>query len=337
MRTSLKYFILASIILMTFCTNASERKMKPERKALVFITGIDQDNNTYYTNAKTHFINGNYQMIEDLYSLSEVLNWIRLHYDGNIYKDIHIVSHSNPWYGLSMMTTKDGDRITESTLGSALDRDLISPLERHVLSEDAKIIFHACGLGKNTNLLKLLKHAITVNLSIPIYASEEFNVFGGKYEGHYLAKTYYGFYPTAQSPGPRQLAQEFKIKYPEVEADWESILKTRTEQLSGAMYTYKFNIPVEWEFQFEDITEIPEFGSKEDIMDWIQGIDELTSTLQTLNIPIEKYRWVTRIKDHSLFIKGKTTVLCVMQPIMSDNNMTTYLPVDIESEHYAKL
>ena len=298
----------------------SKKPFQPKQKRdVVFIAGFDEGNNTYYANAKAHFSTAHYQVVDNVHALAGILDWLQLHYYKTMYNNVHIVSHSNPWRGLSMLTTTHGERITEHTLKNALNSNAIIPLSTDVLNNNTKIIFHSCGLGKNKSLLKLLKTSFTNNTNISIQASEYFNVFGGKYASHYLAKTYYGYYPTAQSPGPRALAKEFKTNYPEVKANWETVLKTRTEQLPGEMYTYKFNIPIEWEFEFEDQADIPNFKSKQELMDWILELDELKTVITQFNIPIEKFRWRSKTKNNTLTIKGKTTVLCVLQPLETSN------------------
>lgn len=312
-------------------------KTTQKQQPLVFIAGFDEGDNTYYTNAKNYYSNQYCQVVEEAQSLAAVLDWLRLHYDANIYGDIHIVSHSNPWRGLSMKTTNEGKRITEETLAEALQLKELVPLTPNFLRKGTKIIFHSCGLGANKELLESLKKAVALDAEIELYASEFFNVFGGKYAGHYLAKTYYGYYPTAHSPGPRALAMEFKQQYPNVQADWEAILKTRAEQLPGELYTYRFNIPVEWEFEFEDKADIPNFNNKQEIMDWISEDENLYNTVKAFNIPIEKFRWLTKVRGNTLYIKGKTTVLCVMQPIMKNNAKQEYSPVVINENSYTKV
>lgn len=322
--------------IIAFARNHKVETEVQQKQAIVFIAGFDEGDNTYYTNAKNYFSNAHYQVIDDVQAFAEILNWIRLHYDNSMYGDIHIVSHSNPWRGLSMKTFNEGERITEVTLQEAVHNKKIIPLASNIVSHETKIIFHSCGLGKNKTLLASLKKAFTHNSSVKIYASEHFNVFGGKYAAHYLAKTYYGYYPTAHSPGPRTLASEFKRNYPTIKADWETVLKTRTEQLQGEMYTYRFNIPVEWEFEFEDKADIPDFTNKQEIMDWISESDDLLNTIKAFNIPIEKFRWLTRVRGNTLTIKGKTTVLCVMQPVMKSDKKE-YLPINIKGASYTKL
>jgi hypothetical protein len=310
-----------------------EQKTQP----LVFIAGFDEGDNAYYTNAKNYFNNQYCQVVEEVQSLAEILAWLRLHYDADMYSDIHIVSHSNPWRGLSMKTSRENDRITSETLEDALQLKEIEPLAVNFLKKGTKIIFHSCGLGANTALLKDLKKAFTADVNIPLYASEFFNVFGGKYTGHYLARTYFGYYPTAHSPGPRALAKEFKKNYPTVEVDWETVLKTRAEQLPGDMYTYRFNIPVAWEFEFEDTADIPNFKNTQDIIDWISEDETLRSIINEFRIPIEKFRWLTKVRGNTLFINGKTTVLCVMQPIMKAHAQHEYSPVVINGISYTKV
>ena len=335
MRT-LWILLLCCCSVSAFAGTDTQKEQITTPKSLVFIAGFDEGDNTYYSNAKKYFSNENCQIIEDVHSLAEIVNWLRLHYDDSYYSDIEIVSHSNPWRGVSLKTSPEGERITELNLTEALHTKKIVPLAENFLPEDTKIIFHSCGLGSNKKLLKSLKSAFTADTNIQLYASEYFNVFGGKYAAHYLAKTYYGYYPTAHSPGPRTLANEFKQKYPTVKADWETVLKTRAEQLPGELYTYRFNIPVEWEFEFEAASDIPNFSNKQEIMDWISENEELANTLKKFNIPIEKFRWLTKVRGNTLFIKGKTTVLCVMQPAMETNNKE-YAPIDIHTESYTKV
>lgn len=333
----LSFIVCFCCAVLAFAGTDTALQNTKKRQPLVFIAGFDEGDNSYYKNAKNYFVNQHFQVVEEAQSLAEILVWLRLHYDANVYGDIHIVSHSNPWRGLSLKVTSESDRITTATLEDALQTNEIVPLDNNFLRKDTNIIFHSCGLGTNTVLLQCLKKAFTNDRNIPLYASEFFNVFGGKYAAHYLAKTYYGYYPTAHSPGPRALAMEFKKKYPNVKADWETVLKTRTEQLPGDLYTYRFNIPIEWEFEFEDSADIPNFRNTQEIIDWISEDEQLLSTINAFNIPIEKFRWLTKVRGNTLSIKGKTTVLCVMQPIMKQHAQHEYSPVIVNGISYTKV
>ncbi|GGG47006.1 hypothetical protein GCM10010976_18070 [Bizionia arctica] len=292
-------------------------------ESIAFIAGFDEDDNRYYDNAKNYFQAKNIQVVDSLFSIAEIISFLNKN-SNKTFKNIHIVSHSNSWLGMSLKTIKNGERITVESLSHAKNN---MPLLKDDFNSDAQIVFHSCGLGENKELLEALKRLfVTQNSSQTpkIIASSFFNVFGGKYAGHYLAKPYYGYYPTAGSPGPLALSKEFEASYPNTNIDWFTALKTREETNLGQVYSYKFNIPVVWEFTFNDPTEIPELTDREAIMDWVSESPEMASVILKLNIPIEKYRWKSDIHGNKLSIKGKTTVLCVLEPILQENDATEY-------------
>ncbi|MWW23553.1 hypothetical protein [Algibacter lectus] len=291
-----------------------------QTESIVFIAGFDEGDNTYYTNAKNYFEAQDIQVVDHLFSIEEIISFLNKT-AGKTYDKIHIVSHSNPWLGMSLKTTRKGERITVETLSQSKNN---MPVLKYGINNSTEIVFHSCGLGENKALLQALKQVFTTGESPKIIASSYFNVFGGKYAGHYLAKPYYGYYPTAESPGPAALSKDFKASYPETKIDWFTALKTRKETGLGGIYSYKFNIPVEWEFTFNDKSEIPRFSDRDAIMDWVSESSEMATILFNLNIPIEKYRWKSEIRGNKLLIKGKTTVLCVLQPILQKDDATEY-------------
>ena len=305
-------------------------QMDNANRSIVFIAGFDEGDNTYYTNAQRYFEGMQIQVIDNFFSIEEILTYINQKEKNQIhFEEIHIVSHSNAWLGMSLKTTKNGNRITVKTMQNAKRENKIPALQNGISSE-TKIIFHSCGLGENQALLQELKNTFTTEEVPNVYASTFFNVFGGKYAGHYLAKPYYGYYPTAESPGPAHLSKEFKSAYPETQIDWFTALKTRHESAIGEAYSFKFNIPVDWEFSFDDVSDIPKLEDSDAIMDWVSGSQEMAEVLLELNIPIEKYRWRSKIQGNKLVIKGKTTVLCVLAPILHQDDTNEYRNVRLE-------
>ena len=306
---------------------ASPSKIELIQKSIVFIAGFDDSDNTYYTNAKRYFDKKEIQIVEGLYSIDEIVKYLNRAGEQQIhFKEIHIVSHSNAWLGMSLKTTETGERITLKTLQNAIQENSIRTIANSATSV-SKIIFHSCGLGENQELLQELKNTFGAK---QVYASTYFNVFGGKYSDHYLAKPYYGYYPTAESQGPAHIAKEFKQDYPHLNIDWFTALKTRQESAFGKAYSFKFNIPVDWEFTFDSVDDIPTLEDKDAIMDWISESPEMAEVLYKLNIPIEKFRWRSSIQGKKLIIKGKTTVLCVLAPILQSNDENEYQNVTVE-------
>lgn len=300
----------------------SKSNIKP--RSVVFIAGFDEGDNTYYGNAKTYFEAKDMILVDDLFSVEEIIRWLNQNSKPEKpYDEIHIVSHSNPWLGMSLKTSKNGKRITLNTLQEENTQNKLALVE-HAIADETKFIFHSCGLGENEALLGALKLLFTNDKTPKVYASSYFNVFGGKYAAHYLARPYYNFYPTAESPGPAALSKEFKQKYDSLDIDWRTALKNRHETTSGEAYSYKFNIPVDWEVTFDSKTDIPELNDKDSIMDFVSESSEMAATLYELNIPLEKYRWKSEIRGNTLLIKGKTTVLCVLKPILDSNDTNEY-------------
>lgn len=305
-------------------------KIENANKSIVFIAGFDEGENTYYANAQRYFEGIQMQVINTLFSIEEIIIYINQEENNQIYFDeIHIVSHSNAWLGMSLKTSKNGNRITLKTLQKAKKENKIPDL-RNGITNDTKIILHSCGLGENQALLQEFKNTFATAQAPRVHASSFFNVFGGKYAGHYLAKPYYGFYPTAESPGPTHLSKEFKTTYPETQIDWFTALKTRHESSIGEAYSFKFNIPVDWEFSFDNVSDIPNLEDREATMDWVSESQEMAEVLLELNIPIEKYRWKSKIQGNKLVIKGKTTVLCVLAPILQQDDRNEYRNVRVE-------
>jgi len=327
-----KFNLLFILIVLLACKKATIQKTaktsilaientnKPE--SIVFIAGYDKGDNTYYKNAKNYFEAQKINVIDHLFSVAEIITFLNQK-EQKIYDKIHIVSHSNPWLGMSLTTTKKGERITLEALLKAQEENKI-PILNNGANNTTKIIFHSCGLGSNKALLQKVQQLFKTEESPQIIASSFFNVFGSKYAGHYLAKPYYGYYPTAESPGSIRLSKDFKDAYPTIDINWLTALKTRRETSLGEVYSYKFNIPLDWEFTFNDVSEIPKLDDKEAIMDWISESSEIASIIYKLNIPIEKYRWRSSVKGNKLYIKGKTTVLCVLEPILQENDTTEY-------------
>ncbi|MCK7589672.1 hypothetical protein M0G43_03725 [Subsaxibacter sp. CAU 1640] len=320
---NLKLTLLAFLTLIVSCENDEPENVtqqidKIEMQSVVFITGIDEDDNTFYKNAKTHFKQQQLTIVEDVSSIEDVILWLNAHYDGKNYDNIHIVSHSNAWRGIALRTCEDGERITFKSLKS-----VSFPKFENGVSDETNIIFHSCGLGANKDLMKALKIVFSSDVKPNLYASEFFNVFGGKYASHYLAQPFYVFYPTAHSPGNITLSDEIAHSYPSVSIDWLTALETRKETEAGVPYSYRFNIPVNWDIIFDDVSDIPELTSADDIMDFILENEDLSMALYELGIPMDKFRWDSISLENVLTIKGKTTVLCVLNPVMD-----TYVPAE---------
>ncbi|QTD38240.1 hypothetical protein JL193_02735 [Polaribacter batillariae] len=295
----------------------TKEKAVTYRKPIVFIAGFDKGNETFYTAARNYFKEKGLQVIDGQYSLEEIITWLNGNANQNLYSEIHIVNKSNPYKGMNLETVIRGEKITAETLRKTITQGTLPKL-KNVVNNNSKIVFHASGLIENTDLIQTLKDAFHTKEMPKVIASPYHTIFGGKFSNHYLAKPFYVFYPTANSPGKMDLSKEIAKKYPEEkEIDWYDALNNEEERYVGEAYTTQFSIPVVWKFDFFNTdNEMPKFTMQEEVMDWIETHSELMAELNKLNISIEKFRWNWSVKNNTLVIRGRTTGLCVLKPLI---------------------
>jgi len=344
MNTSIKLSVVAIAIAFVGCNKTSEKKetvtipisseiatvtsstfedAKESGRSVVFIAGIDTGNKTYYADAKTFFETKNNEIVETAYSLQEIILWLNINSGKKQFSEVHIVTN-NKMSQVQLETTIKGKTLSSLSIKESIEEGLLPKLD-NVLKNNAKVIVHSSGLGSNTALIDEFKEVFSTDVTSSVIASENVSVFGSEFTGHLLAKPYYGFYPTANSPGRVDLSKEFAAKYPNSEIDWLSAMSNTSERFQGDVYSYKFNVPVKWEITYENDDEMPSFRMLEEMYLFMQDNDMISAELTALNIPIEKYRWYQTVEGDKLVIKGKATVVCVLEPVMSRAYPSEYM------------
>jgi hypothetical protein len=302
------------------------------RESIVFITGHDSEHSNYYSSAKKYFEEKQFEVVTEALSLQEIIIWLNSNYDNRLYSEIHIVSENNPWKGMHLETVIKGKIVNENTLREVLINDELPKLKNGIV-EETNVIFHSSALATKVNLVNALKHVFSTNVSPKITTTQYYTLFGGKFSEYYLAKPYYGFYPTANSPGNVDLSKELAKSYPEEkDIDWLETLYNESERYVGEAFTIKFNIPILWEIDFSDSdTELPTLKSQEQIMDWIEADEETSNKFSQYNIPLEKFRWKSYKKGDKLIIKGTTTVLCILKPLIKPYGDLEHVKPEIDN------
>ena len=322
-----------AVVADTVTVLAKEIKEVPiYREAIVFITGTDSKHSNYYTSAKTYFEEKQFEVVTEAYSLQEIISWLNNNYDERLYSEIHIVSQNNPWKGMNLETVINGEIVNENTLRKSLINDELPKLHKGI-ADDTNVIFHSPTLANDVNLIQGLKNVFSTTKQPKIVSTQYYTIFGGQFSKYYLAKPYYGFYPTAHSPGKVDLSKEFAKNYPnEKDIDWLETLYNESERYVGEAFTTQFNLPIKMEIDFTDSdNEVPTLNSQEKIMDFIEANENLTNEFNTYNIDIEKFRWKASVKDSKLTIKGITTVLCVLKPIIKPYGDLQHVEPEIDN------
>jgi len=301
------------------------------REAIVFITGVDSENSNQYTSAKRYFEEKQFEVITEAFSLQENSSWLNNKYDDRLYADIHIVNENNPWKGMHLETAINGKIVNENTLRNDLLNNELPKVEKRI-ADDTKIVVHVPALGSNTNLIEGMKTVFSSNKQPNIVATPFYTIFGGEFSKYHLAKPFYEFYPTAHSPGKVDVSKAFAKKYPQEDIDWLETLYNESERYVGDPFTTQFNLPIKMEVDFTDSDNgVPTLTSQDAIMDFIEADENLLNEFKSYNIPIEKFRWKTVEKDDKLIIKGITTVLCVLKPIIKPYGDLQHVEPEIDN------
>jgi len=303
------------------------------RNPIVFIAGFDKGTETFYANARTYFQEKGFKVIDGQYSLEEIITWMNRNANSIPYGEVHIVNQSNPYKGMNLETTVKGNKITSKSLKESLTNGDL-PALKNIVNNNTKIVFHASGLGENKELLKTLKEAFASTILPNVIATPYHTVFGGKFSNHYLAQAYYVFYPTSKSPGKTDLSKEIAKKYPEEkDINWYDALNNKEERYIGETYTKQFSIPIKWEFGYHNTdNEMPVFATEKELLTWIENHKELMIEIKKHNIPLEKYRWNWSSKNSLLIIKGRTTGLCVLKPLIRPYGELQHIQPDTDNK-----
>ena len=303
------------------------------RNPIVFITGYDKGYETYYNNARSFFKGKQFEIVEDQYSLEEIINWLNTNESENPYGEIHIVNKSNPFKGMTLETVIKGEKVTAETLRKNITKGTL-PILQGSINANSKIIFHANGLGENKELMDTFKDAFCADELPNVVASPYYSIFDGEFTKHYLAKPHYVFYPTAFSPGKVDLSKEIATKYPEEkDINWLDALNNKEERFVGEAYTTQFTIPLKFELDYHNSDdEVPTFENQDEIMDFIEQQEVLYFEVEQLNIPIEKFRWSYQMKNSTLIIKGKTTGLIVLKPLIKPYGELQHITPDTNNK-----
>jgi len=303
------------------------------KQSVVFIAGYDKGSSTYYKDAKKHFQGLAYTIVDDAFSLQEIITWLNKNHNDQDYSEIHIVNKGNSKKGLSLETTIHGELLSQTSLLNCLKENKLPKLQ-NVLSADSKLVFHTSELGKNKKLLQVLKQTFTANHQPKVFATPHATVFNGQFQKHFLAKVFYGYYPTAQSPGNVDLSKQFIRKYPLEDIYWIDAIRTKEEGEPGEAFAYKFNIPIRWELEFSGDDEMPALANANEVMDWIDDNEAYKKIIDDMGIDVERFRWKAVKVGQKLIIKGKTTAVCIMKPMMQRNNPLSYVRTEFDNQRY---
>ena len=235
---------------------------------------------------------------------------------------INIVSHGNPWTGLSLPIVNEGERLTKSEMIHQLIHGKLMPLQDHQIDHKTIVNIKACGVGSNPDLLEVMSIALGGYdaLRPQVFSSDNFIQYVMNESGFYEERKFqpfYTFYKTAFRPAYSFIALDLKRKYPEEQLNWLDILLD--EHKSNDVFVDRFNVPILWHHRLKHPFNKNDFEQDEDLHELVQSNESLFQLINDYEIPIHQFRWTvvdSPDKDPlNVIIKGKATVLCILQKV----------------------
>ncbi|MDR2408809.1 MAG: hypothetical protein LBE13_11960 [Bacteroidales bacterium] len=313
------------------------------RTSITFILGYDKSGyNQYYTLAGYYYrlneADKTEIIIDSITALSEVCRYIKEHppVNNRPYGLINLVCHGNEFIDMGVLVTPHGVRASAESIEKAIRDSAFLPIDTNCIDTNTLIYLHGCAIGNNQPLLNGLSVAFgSQQNGVKVKASKLFEYYAYLSRNknpqsiqHYFAKAWYAFYHPDSLVGQQYFIRQFTKRYPREQIQWEEGLNRRFQSNPGEIYHFSFFVPVVWDEVYDDEALIPALNTKNRKKEWLMNNKSLLNLIQQTQIPLEYfqfkyYRQKYRQGDQEVYVlrlKAKTGVICLIQPLLSEND-----------------
>ena len=234
--------------------------------------------------------------------------------------------HSNPWTGFAVGVEYGQKRGDLEAIQDAINGNRIAPLADDIITCDTEIALLACGLGSNTAMALLVQQLIGGDDQVQpkVLASDHFVRYTIDDHGQTersIMRAHYGYYKTGYYPGDIKLSRQFQSRYPDVSIYWRSAIDHQVIEEGVEAYSYRFNVPITWDVLVSSDEKMPLLITQEEKEDFLYAQYDLLAALAETGIDLKYFRWQYKVinsedgEQRSIRIKGKSTIVCVLQKI----------------------
>ncbi len=325
------------------------------RTSITFILGKDiYHYNQYYTLAdhyyRLHPEDKTEIVVDSLTSILEVCDYLKKHPPVNDrpYGLINLVSHGNEFIDLSVLLYPKGPRASAKSLKQALQDSVFIPLETAIIDSNTLIYLHGCAVGNNQELLTNLALAFGSDSNgVMVKASRLFEYYtylsrnkNPQSVRRYFAKAWYAFYNPDDIPTDAVFAEQFSGRYPGEEVNWLEGIERRFQSNPGEIYHFSFVVPAMWEEVYEDQSLVPVLNSGTKKREWLMNNQPFLSLLEQTQIPLDYFRFKYYKQKYrrnnediyALRVKAKAGVICLIRPLLSENDSLKALYVPFQPQ-----
>jgi hypothetical protein len=321
------------------------------RTSITFILGHDKSEyNQYYTLAghyyRLHEEDKTEIVIDSITSLSELCRYLSEHPPANNrpYGLINLVCHGNEFIDLSVLVTPNGLRTSVESIENAMRDSVFVPIDTNSIDSNTVIYVHACAIGNNQPLLTALSLAFgSKQNGVKVTASKLFEYYAylsknknPKSVRHYFAKVWYAFYHPDSTVREQEFIRQLKKRYPDEQIKWKEGFNRRFQSNPGEIYHFSFFVPVLWDEVYDDELSIPTLNTKDKKKKWLRNNKSLRSLILQTHIPLncfqfKYYKQKYLQEDQEIYVlrvKAKAGVICLVQPLLSENDSlkTLFVP-----------
>jgi hypothetical protein len=319
------------------------------RESITFILGEDKESdNPYYEEATNYYLSNpkakTESVVKNCRSLLEARNYLATcpPENGLPWGQVNLVSHGNQWLGLSAKVAPYSKRATAQAINACIDTGGFEAVPNQLLDQHSELFIHGCGIGNNPLLLQAIARAFGGTDTVPsVRASKLFEYYTSVRTNtsvteseRYFARAWHIIYKRGYKPGNTILCNQLKAKYPDSKIDWQDALSRDQPRYPGDIYYYSFEVPLKWVIEYDNKDSIPELKNNRQQLSWIGSQPEITRMLKQVNIPKKDFNWwfrMVRVKHDdgsrspAVWVKGYSTILCVLKPIVAQNQNTGLL------------
>lgn len=322
------FVMLMSVFLLCGCTMQKKDIVRPangKRISVTFIMGVDRNKgNDFYTQAtkyfrsnpagKTDFI------IQDVATLSDVIDWLQKGTPHKqMYSDINIVSHGNPWQGMSVPVASGYYRCSYSTLQHAITNRKIKPLSSVFADSLTTIKIISCAVGRDKDFGKALSALFTgaYNPKNKPLISVPTSYLTFTEDNKMTEAAYYFITSKHRYDDNRVISARLMKKYGDLGFDWTKAYSTR--RLSDKYPSrHSFRMAVVWQFVYDSESEIPVLKDEKSILGYLNKQQECISELKSMELLPGEFQWFSfplNQDQKGIKILGYCEVNGVLEPL----------------------
>ena len=309
---------------------AQKNDAEAKRESITFILGEDREaDNPFYREATLFYsshpdANTDY-LVTSCRSLSEVHRYLKAYppCNGRPWGIVNLVSHGNPWAGLSVRVSPGAGRSTVARVNEAVEAHVFEPFADTLVDCETEIFLHGCGLGRSPELLQSVARAFRSTAGIPVVrASVLFENYsreqGALYPERYLADAYFVSHPMGQSPDRHQLMNAFREKYADVTINWFDALQRESPRHAGEAYHYTMEVPVKVLIRGRHSADVVHDEA------WVETQPEIAEAVQRTGLAAEDFAWSARdayvdnadgTRDRAIYVRGYATLVIVLKAL----------------------